>query len=302
MRRAIDTKIDPGRCTGCGECVRVCPSSSLEMREDVAVVTGKWSLGCGHCAAVCPADAVTVGFTDEEAMRFASFASDDRLLEAGEFDTASLVRLMRSRRSCRNYQDRPVPRNVLEDLVRVGTTAPSGTNCQLWTFTILPDRASVLTLGGAVADFFRRVNRKAEKPVLRLMSKLFMKDVLGDYYRDYHESVADGLRQWDTGGRDRLFHGAPAAILIGSLPGATCPAEDALLAGQNILLAAHTMSLGTCMVGFIVEALRHDPSLSGLLGLCKGEKIHAAVAVGHPNETYQAPAGRKNIRPRIFQS
>jgi nitroreductase len=271
------------------------------MREDLAVVTGRWSLGCGHCAAVCPADAVTVGFTDDEALRFSSFENSDSLLEAGEFDTASLIRLMRSRRSCRNYLDRPVPREYLEDLVRIGTTAPSGTNSQLWTFTILPNRASVLALGQGAMNFFRTLNRKAEDPFLRLISKLFMKDALGEYYRDYHESVADGLRQWDEEGRDRLFHGAPAAILIGSLPGATCPAEDALLAGQNILLAAHSMGLGTCMVGFLVKALRHDPSLPRLMGLEEGEQIHAAVVIGYPNETYLAPAGRKTVRPRIFQ-
>jgi len=301
MKRAIDTTIDPDKCTGCGECVRVCPTSSLEMRGDVAEVTGQWSLGCGHCAAICPADAVTVGFTDEDALQLTSLEADARHLEPGEFDTPSLVRLMRSRRSCRNYLDRQVSREILEDLVRIGTTAPSGTNCQLWTFTVLPDRASVLALGGAAANFFRALNRKAENPALRLISKVFMKDVLGEYYRDYHDLVAEGLRQWETEGRDRLLHGAPAAILIGSQPGASCPAEDALLASQNILLAAHSMGLGSCMVGFIVEALRNDPSIPRMLGISAEEKIHAAITLGYPDEPYQAPAGRKKVRPRIFQ-
>ncbi|MEZ4578721.1 MAG: nitroreductase family protein [Desulfobacterales bacterium] len=39
------------------------------------------------------------------------------------------------RRSCRNYKETPVPASVLEDLVRIGITAPSGTNSQMWTFT-----------------------------------------------------------------------------------------------------------------------------------------------------------------------
>jgi len=271
------------------------------MADDVAVVTGKWSIGCGHCAAVCPADAVTVGFIDGDALRLATVEADEALLEPGAFDTPSLVRLMRARRSCRNYLERPVPKEVLDDLVRIGTTAPSGTNCQHWSFTILPDRSSVAALGGAVAEFFRRLNRKAENPFLRLMAKAFMGDVLGEYYRDWYESVKDGLRQWDDEGRDRLLHGAPAAILVGSRPGASCPVEDALLASQNILLAAHAMGLGTCMVGFIVEALGRDASIPRFLGIPADENVHAAIAIGYPDEPYRAPAGRKRVVPRYFR-
>jgi len=64
-------------------------------------------------------------------------------LPHGDFDTAGLARLMASRRSCRNYSDRPIDRAILEDLVGIGITAPSGTNCQYWTFTLLPERRHV---------------------------------------------------------------------------------------------------------------------------------------------------------------
>ena len=271
------------------------------MKDGKAAVTGEWSLGCGHCAAVCPVKAVTVGFVNGEALKFGTVEGAEEYLEPGAFDTASLLRLMRSRRSCRNYRERPVPRELLEDLVRFGTTAPSGTNCQLWTFTILPDRESVQALAEAVARFFRALNRKAENPALRLMAKIFMGDALGAYYREWHESVRDGLRLWDEEGKDLLFHGAPALLLVGSRPGATCPVEDTHLACQNILLAAHAMGLGTCMVGIVVEALKHDPSIPGLLGIPAEEKTLAAITLGYPDETYLAPAGRRRVIPRYFR-
>ena len=49
--------------------------------------------------------------------------------------------------------------------------------------------------------------------------------------------------------KDQLFHGSTAAILTGSNPGVSCPAEDAPLATQNILLAAHSIGLGSCLIG-----------------------------------------------------
>ncbi len=162
------TAIDPLKCTGCGLCIRVCPDRTLAMIDDRAAVTGERCMHCGHCAAVCPADAVHVAGLDNWAQAFETFRfGGDRWLPPGRFDTPQLVSLMRSRRSCRNFLDTAVDSRSLEDLVKIGITAPSGTNSQKWTFTILPDRPIVLRLGAAIGRFFERLNRIAGNPLLR---------------------------------------------------------------------------------------------------------------------------------------
>jgi nitroreductase/NAD-dependent dihydropyrimidine dehydrogenase PreA subunit len=297
--RSVHTVIDPELCYGCGDCLAVCPEETIRLDGGKAVVSGDRSLSCGHCAAVCPAQAVRV--TSLTPLTFATFTTSRAWLPHGQFDPGALVQLMRSRRSCRNFTTEPVDRDVLTDLVQIGITAPSGTNSQAWTFTVLPNRAAVETLGAEVAEFFRRLNRMARKTWLRRLFRLLGKGDLEAYYRDYFQSVEEGLAEYDRTGRDLLFHGAPALIVIGARPGASCPAEDALLAAQNILLAAHALGLGTCLIGFAVAAVKNRPALKRVIGIPDEEAVYAVIALGHPHETYRRVADRKPVEPRFYE-
>jgi nitroreductase len=116
---------------------------------------------------------------------------------------------------------------------------------------------------------------------------------LDHYYRRYFRSVERAIADWEENERDLLFFGAPAVILVGSKPGASTPAEDALLATQNMLLAAHAMGLGTCLVGFAVAALKRDAGMRKRVGLPGEESIHAVVAVGHSDRTFERIARRR---------
>ncbi|WP_054701554.1 nitroreductase family protein, partial [Desulfosarcina cetonica] len=275
-----------------------CPKDILVLVDGQAVVREGESMGCDHCGAACPADAVEVPAVTSDLFAFKTFRADRRWLPHGRFDLPALVSLMGSRRSCRNFLSRPVERAILTDLVQVGVTAPSGTNCQPWTFTLLPHRDDLERLGRRVGDFFRRTNRMAEKAWLRRGLRLLGRPELDTYYRQYHATVKRGLEAYAAGGRDLLFHGAPAGIVVAAKSDASCPAEDALLATGNILLAAHAMGLGSCLIGYAIEAMRRDRRIVRSLGIPDHETPYAVISLGWPDETYQRVAWRKPVTIR----
>ena len=91
IERAVTTVIDRDKCIGCGECVRVCPSQTLEMKDGKAVVTGVRSIACGHCVCRLPGRSRPVwSALDPDSLRFQHLcAANGRGCPTGAFDTAN---------------------------------------------------------------------------------------------------------------------------------------------------------------------------------------------------------------------
>ncbi|MFP5258962.1 MAG: nitroreductase family protein [Acidobacteriota bacterium] len=286
-------RIDPLACIGCGVCAQVCPSGVLTLVDGRVQVAQDGCIGCGHCAAVCPAEAARAPQGDGWAENYGVIEPTGAVIPPGAFPAGQLVDLLRSRRSCRRFQDKPVSGPMLEDLLRAAVTAPSGTNSQAWTFTVLTSRSAVVGLGQAVAGFFARLNKLAANPFLRRAYTCIGRPELTRYYREHYDSVAAALVDWERNHTDRLFHGATAVVVVGSRPEASCPAEDAVLAAGNLLLAAHCLGLGSCLIGYAVEAMRHDRRVKEAAGVPRAETVHAVVALGWPDVAFLRPTRRR---------
>jgi hypothetical protein len=60
------------------------------------------------------------------------------------------------------------------------------------------------------------------------------------------------------------------------------------------------MGLGSCLVGFAVEAIRREPRIRRRLEIVDDEQIYSVIALGYPAVAYLRPANRKVVVPRIL--
>jgi ferredoxin len=50
--------VTSSKCTGCTECVAVCPVSAIEKVREKAIIDPNKCVGCGQCVAICSWGAV----------------------------------------------------------------------------------------------------------------------------------------------------------------------------------------------------------------------------------------------------
>ena len=128
------------------------------------------------------------------------------------------------RRSVRAYNDRPVDRTTVEALIKAATQAPSSMNEQPWAFAVVQDLKRLASWSGRIKAYVLK-RLKPDSPSAKY------RDLLSS--PDYH-----------------IFHRAGTLIVICARPDAHNGKEDCSLAAQNLMLAAYTMGLGTCPIGF----------------------------------------------------
>ena len=65
-------------------------------------------------------------------------------------ETTELIKLIKTRRSIRLFQDKPVPEALLIQAIETATWAPNGDNAQNWRFFIILDKKVINTIADAI--------------------------------------------------------------------------------------------------------------------------------------------------------
>ena len=247
--------IDHDKCKRDGICVSECPFSLiLENRQtgypEIRPAAERLCITCGHCVAVCPHQALTLALLGPDTC----LPLEKKLAITPE----SAEQFLKSRRSIRTYQDKPVTHATLERLLDITRWAPSAKNGQPVHWLMVENTTEVRRLAGMVVEWFRQEN-------------LFPGVVKG----------------WGEG-RDMVLRGAPhVAIAHAPKDGLLKPAEDCTIGLAYLELAAHAYGLGACWAGFLMSAANAYQPLIDALELPADHRVYGALMLGHPKFRYR---------------
>ena len=302
--------VDEDKCDGCRRCVKTCPMEILEVTDTVPAFNQNFDtfrcINCESCVAVCPNGAISVKgvyrvhsgryrnndifhapeqtyprpFGEKTPERFEDY--EDQLTET--------ERVIYKRRSVRLFNGKQVPKDMVERIIEAGRFAPSAGNCQPWAFVVIQDQELIKEMCDKTEKALRSIITLAFPSSLeqfkkhplsqRILTTLMSYGTVNN--ADQRGAVgAKAVYEYPNHG---LFLGAPTVVLIlKDKRGIGQVDLDTALCAENMVLAAHSLGLATCIIGLMNVPLKLYPKfVKEKLGIAPPFEFYSALALGYP--------------------
>ncbi|MBU0982444.1 MAG: nitroreductase family protein [candidate division Zixibacteria bacterium] len=164
-----------------------------------------------------------------------------------------VINSLMDHRSVRKYTDRPIEPDILDTILAAGTRAATGGNLQLYTLLVVDD-----------PETLEKLDQALEVPFISRSGCSVAVLALADQFR---------VRRWLTMHSEReVINHRPYSFFLA--------VSDALIALQNIVIAAESLGLGTCYLGGGLELDVHE-----LFGAPELVFPAGMVCLGYPEVT-----------------
>jgi nitroreductase/NAD-dependent dihydropyrimidine dehydrogenase PreA subunit len=317
-------EVDVEKCDGCERCIKTCPMEILRLCDGHPVEEHPFDafrcIACDSCVAVCPNGAIerkglyrvlegkylnTGIYSDGENTlpRPLGDATPARF-EDYEDQLTETERVIFKRRSVRLFKKQQVPEEMVARIIEAGRYAPSAGNCQPWAFVVIQD-----------GDLIQEMCVKTER-ILRVLIGLAFPSRVEEFARRplYQKILTNLLSLRMPGNTDQrapvgakavyehpdhgLFLGAPTVILVlKDKRGIGQVDLDIALCVENIVLAAHSLGLATCIIGLMNIPLKAYPRfVKNRLGIKPPFEFFTAIALGYPKGVCDRAVKREPAR------
>lgn len=286
--------IENSTCKKCNLCVEICPNRIL-MRTDNTISVNVNKIGlcfkCGQCMAICPTKSITV-----DAL---SYSQDFYDLPERQIQPDYFTNLISTRRSIRNFKDKSVEKNVLNEIVKAISLAPPGFPPLKYDIVVVQNSTIIRQSLRYMIQFYDFLVNAMGNPIKRF----FIKREAGALrFRTMQEHLIPmmimRLPDLKNGIEDTITRNAPAMILFLADKTGEDISEDIHIAATYGILSAHALGLGASIMDIIPPAINKKKELRKMFGLTDNQDVIASIILGYPKYKFQRGIKRqiRNVR------
>ena len=285
----ITIDIEKESCIKCGKCVRVCPAYILtqeNLKSEINKRNVQTCIACGHCVAACPTDSVIHSEFPEQKVH----TLNRNILPTPE----QVLELCKARRSNRAFLPSAVPNEYLRQIVEAAHLAPTASNGQEVSFTLVTNPDLIKQISDITIETFQNTIKKITNPLI----KPFI-NVISPEAKSAVPKLSAVITKHKSG-TDAILRGAKAILFIHTPSSSNFGRQDANLAYQNASLMAESLGVSQFYTGYVCIAIDLDKkkSLAKLLNI-EGN-IHAGMALSMPAFKFPKYTDRKEINLTVF--
>lgn len=287
---SIDTKL----CKACGICGNVCPRHILETIQkneqkttSISKSRANLCMECGHCEAVCPNEAIKLDCYRNEQFPKA---------ESVDFNENQLLELVKQRRSVRRYQNKPVPRDILNQIISISRYSPTGTGRRVTGVIIIDSPESLKTLSEHVYEIYKNLGKGLRNPIAKQIIKRRIGTKLFSTLTNFVMPGMNWYIKWYNEKKsNEIFRDCPALILFHNPVSEPMASENCLIAAFNAHLVSQIFGIGSCVNDLIPPACNRSLKARELLNLPKGREIYASLTLGYPKYKFKRSIPREFV-------
>lgn len=256
-------KIDTDKCLKDGICAEECPLKIISLMGTEGlpgIRPGAESscLACGHCVAVCPRGALDCS---EAPIHLCPPIKKERII-----DKVQAAQFLRSRRSARVFELRPVKKALIQELIEIARYAPTASNSQPLAWIVFTDRGQIESIAEQTIEWMRGLIEQGPHAI-------------------YSPYILPAVKAWDAG-QDRILRNAPALVFATAPTDAVYGMVDLTIALSYLDLIAPTAGLTTCWAGILHRAMENNPSLRDYVGIPEAHLHYYPMMIGYPKYPY----------------
>lgn len=186
----------------------------------------------------------------------------------------AIIENILTRRSVRNFRRDQITVDDLNTILIAGSYAPNGMGAQSWKFTAIQNQ-----------EILKKVNESIRLTLLSI-----------PVVTETHPYIVSLIDKAKDENANFLYH-APTYVIVSNLKDDGNAMPDSALAIGNMMLAAHSLGIGSCWLNQL-PGLTHMPLIRELLTeleIPSNHIVYGSVVFGYPADKPKPAQSRKDV-------